>query len=61
MENWIYVVLSRVCTLKGPYLLKQFPKNLLEKFVVPPELKFFKSRMRELETHIVESQERNMA
>ena len=61
MENWIYVVLSRVRTLKGLYLLKPLPKNSLEKFVVPPELKAFESRMRELETHVIQSRERKMA
>ena len=60
-ENWVYVVLSRVRTLKGLFLLKPLPKNSLEKFVVNPELKAFESRMRELETHVLESQERNMA
>ena len=29
-ENWVYVVLSRVRTLKGLFLLKPLPKNLLE-------------------------------
>ena len=60
MENWIYVVLSRVRTLKGLYLLKPLPKNSLEKFVVPPELKAFESRMRELETHVIQSREGKM-
>ena len=61
MENWIYVVLSRVRTLKGLFLLKSLPKKSLEKFGVPPELKAFEYRMRELEALIIASREKNMA
>lgn len=60
-ENWIYGMLSRVRTLNGLFLLKPLPKNSLGKFVVHPELKTFDSRMRELETHVIESRERNIA
>ena len=61
MENWIYVVLSRVRTLKGLFLLKALPKTSLEKFGVPPELKAFEYRMRQLEACIIASREKNMA
>ena len=55
MENWIYVVLSRVRTLKELYLLKPLPKNLFEKLGVPAELKALESQMREFEAYIIES------
>ena len=61
MENWIYVVLSRVRTLKGLFLLKALPKTSLEKFGVPPELKVFEYRMSQLEACIIASREKNIA
>jgi hypothetical protein len=44
--NWIYVVLSRVRTLKGLYLMK--PLDLNKKFNVPQELIRFEQRMKAL-------------
>ena len=49
LPNWIYVVLSRVRTLKGLFLLKPLPLDCLEKLAVPRELQQFEKRMRELE------------
>ena len=60
IPNWIYVVLSRVRTLKGLYLLKPLPKNCLEKFQVPRDLKAFEQRMRDLERLVIEARQRNM-
>ena len=61
MENWIYIVLSRVRTLKGHFLLKPLPKNSLEKFAVPSELKAFEYRMRKIKACVIASREKNMA
>ena len=46
VENWIYVMLSRVRTLKGLYLLKPIPKNQMDKFQVPRDLHACERRMR---------------
>ncbi len=45
-SNWIYVVLSRVRSLKGLYLLK--PLSLEKPFHVPRDLNRFEARMKEL-------------
>ena len=45
MQNWIYVVLSRVRTLSGLFLLKPLPDDCLDKFQVPQDLQPFESRM----------------
>lgn len=61
IPNWIYVVLSRVRTLKGLFLLKPLPTDCLDKFQVPRDLQAFERRMRNLERSIFEARERNMA
>ena len=61
IPNWIYVVLSRVRTLKGLFLLKPLPANCLEKFRVPRDLQAFERRMRNLESQVISTRERNMA
>ena len=38
VPNWIYVVLSRVRSLKGLFLLKPIPSNVLGKIRVPRDL-----------------------
>jgi len=45
-SNWIYVVLSRVRSLKGLYLLK--PLSLEKPFHVPHDLNRFEARIKEL-------------
>lgn len=59
--NWVYVVLSRVRTLKGLFLLKPLPTNCLDKFEVPRDLQAFEHRMQNLERSIIEARKRNMA
>mmetsp|Transcript_6259 Transcript_6259/g.13541 ORF Transcript_6259/g.13541 Transcript_6259/m.13541 type:complete len:111 (+) Transcript_6259:278-610(+) len=49
--NWVYVVLSRVRTRDGLYLLKPLPRDCLDKFQVPRELIAFEQTMRRLEEH----------
>ena len=61
IPNWIYVVLSQVRTLKGLFLLKPLPGNCLEKFRVPRDLQAFERRMRNLESQVISTRERNMA
>jgi len=50
--NWIYVVLSRVRTLKGLFLCK--PLDLHRPFQVPETLLRFEQRMRALEKSIID-------
>ena len=59
-ENWIYVVLSRVRTLKGLYLLKPLPKNVLDTFQIPQDLQSFEHRMQILQESILEARRVNM-
>ena len=61
VPNWIYVVLSRVRTLKGLFLLKPLPENCLDKFQVPRDLQAFEQRMRDLERQVIATRGRNMA
>ena len=61
ISNWIYVVLSRVRTLKGLFLLKPLPTDCLDKFQVPRDLQAFERRMHSLECHVLEQREKNMA
>ena len=61
ISNWIYVVLSRVRTLEGLFLLKPLPTDCLEKFEVPRALQAFEGRMRDLEHQVIEARARNMA
>ena len=61
IPNWIYVVLSRVRTLNGLFILKPMPKHCLDSFQVPRELQAFEQRMRSLEHSIIEAREQNMA
>ncbi|KAL7527853.1 hypothetical protein ACHAXR_004496 [Thalassiosira sp. AJA248-18] len=61
VTNWIYVVLSRVRTLNGLFLLKPLPPNCLDKFQVPRELQAFERRMKSLERAVLELRERRMA
>ncbi len=60
IPNWIYVVLSRVRTLKELFILKPLPANCLEKFRVPCDLQAFERRMRDLESQVITTRERNM-
>ena len=57
LPNWIYVVLSRVRTLKGLFLLKPLPLDCLEKLAVPRELLAFEGRMRDLEQSVLQRRE----
>ena len=50
--NWIYVVLSRVTTRAGLFLLKPLTKRI-ESFVVSKELLDFESKMQELENNFI--------
>ena len=59
--NWIYVVLSRVRTLNGLYLLKPLPDDCLDAFQVPNDLVAFEQRMRGLESRVLEARRKNMA
>ena len=61
IPNWIYVVLSRVRTLKGLFLLKPLPSNCLDKFQVPRDLQAFERRMHDLEHQVIEARERSVA
>ena len=61
IPNWIYVMLSRVRTLDGLFLLKPLPSNCLDKFRVPRNLQAFERRMHDLERQVIEERERNMA
>ena len=61
VENWIYVMLSRVRTLKGLYLLKPIPKNQMDKFQVPRDLQAFERRMRVLQDSVLNARKINMA
>ena len=53
MANWIYVVLSRVRTLDGLFLLEELSYDILDKISVPRELKAFEKRMKDLEENIL--------
>ena len=61
IPNWIYVVLSRVRTLKGLFLLKPLLSHCLDKCQVPRDLQAFERRMLDLERQVIEARERNMA
>ena len=61
IPNWIYVVLSRVRTLKGLFLLRPLPTDCLDKFHVPPELHAFERRIQALELNMLQAHERDMA
>ena len=60
MQNWIYVVLSRVLALDGLFLLGSLPDNCLGKSEVPKDLKRFEDRMYALEAGVLAARERNM-
>ena len=53
ISNWIYVVISRVRTLKGLFLLKPIPSNVLEKIEVPRDLQAFERRMHALQNTVL--------
>jgi hypothetical protein len=57
IPNWVYVVLSRVRTLKGLYLLEKLPNDCLDKFKVPRELLAFERRMGLLEEGVLNARE----
>ena len=61
IPNWIYVVLSRVRTLDGLFLLKPLSTDCLDKFQVPCELQAFERRMRALECSVIRARELKMA
>ena len=61
IPNWIYVVLSRVRTLKGLFLLRPLPTDCLDRFQVPRELQAFERRMQALELNVLQARERDMA
>ena len=61
IPTWIYVVQSRVRTLKGLFLLKPLPSNCLDKFQVPHNLQASERRMYDLDHQAIEARERNMA
>ena len=61
IPNWIYVVLSRVHTLKGLFLLRPLPTDCLDRFQVPRELQAFERRMQALELNVLQARERDMA
>ena len=48
-KNWVYVVLTRVTTRLGLFLLKKFNIPDLEGLEVPRSLKSFETRMRKVE------------
>ena len=48
-KNWVYVVLSRVTTRLGLFLLKKFNIRDLEGLEVPRSLKSFETRMGKVE------------
>jgi hypothetical protein len=58
--NWVYVVLSRVRTLNGLYLLKPLPRDCLDKFQVPADLIVFEQHMRDLERTILTQRDNMM-
>ena len=58
--NWVYVVLSRVRTLKGLFLLKPLPTDCLHKFEVPLDLQAFERRMKNLERHVLNERKQKM-
>ena len=60
IPNWIYVVLSRVRTLKGLFLLRPLPTDCLDRFQVPRELQAFERRMQALELNVLQARERDM-
>ena len=47
--------------LKGTLPSETTSKKLIKKIIIPPELKAVESWMRVIETHAIDSQERNMA
>jgi hypothetical protein len=51
-SNWIYVVLSRVTTWAGLFLLKSLTRRI-ESFVVSKELLDFERKMQELEDNFI--------
>lgn len=59
--NWIYVVLSRVRTLQGLYLLKPLKKEWLDKFQVPDDLRRFENVMRGLQQHFLAERSMKLA
>lgn len=61
MSNWVYVVLSRVRTLNGLYLLKPLPEDSLDKFRVPTELREFEDRMRAIQVQVIAHRESHVA
>ena len=61
IPNRIYVVLSRVHTLKGLFLLRPLPTDYLDRFQVPRELQAFEARMQALKLNVLQARERDMA
>lgn len=61
ISNWVYVVLSRVRTLDGLYLLEPLPEDCLDKFQVPNDLRVFERHMRELQDRVISERDRLMA
>ncbi|KAL7493251.1 hypothetical protein ACHAWT_002307 [Skeletonema menzelii] len=60
-SNWVYVVLSRVRTLSGLYLLKPLPEDRLDSFSVPPELRLFEDHMRGIQEQVIAHRESHAA
>ena len=54
-------MLSRVRTLKGLFLLKPIPSNVLEKIEVPRDLQVFEPRMHALQNAVLAARKANMA
>ena len=60
IPNWVCVVLSRVRTLRGLFLLKPLPSDCLDKFAVPRELQAFERRMNRLQDAVIEARKNAM-
>ena len=60
-NNWIYVVLSRVRTLKGLFLLKRLPMSALSKLGPTEDLMAHENRLRAIERSVFERRATLMA
>ena len=60
IANWMYVILSRVRTLSGLFLLKSLSSDCLDTFQVPHELQVFERHMNDLESAIFNARETNV-
>ena len=59
-NNWVYVVLSRVRTLEGLFLLKELPESAIPKLAAPPELIQHEDRLRAIERLVLDRREQMM-